>query len=240
LKPIFIIPARYGSTRFPGKPLAEINGKSMIQRVWEQVKQIENSEAIIATEDERIVKHAEAFGAKVMLTSPDHQSGTDRCAEVIEKLNSDHDVVVNVQGDEPFIKPEQLKELLSCFSERSTQIATLVKELTTGQDIHDPNLVKCVMDKNKNALYFSRYAIPFKRDASIVFRGSKYYRHIGLYAYRTEVLKEITKLPPSFLEVSESLEQLRWLENGYPIRIEISQYDSLSIDTPEDMDRLAH
>jgi 3-deoxy-manno-octulosonate cytidylyltransferase (CMP-KDO synthetase) len=238
MKVLYIIPARYASTRFPGKPLVEIDGKSMIQRVWEQVKLMEGADVIIATEDDRILKHGEGFGAQVMMTSADHQSGTDRCAEVVSKLDKKYDVVINVQGDEPYIKPEQLQELLSCFQDAPTQIATLVKEISFDDHIHDPNIVKCVIDKNKNALYFSRYPVPYKRNPSASIPGEKYYKHIGLYAYRPMILEQITKLPPSYLEVSESLEQLRWLENGYRIKVEISQYYSVSIDTPEDLGKI--
>jgi 3-deoxy-manno-octulosonate cytidylyltransferase (CMP-KDO synthetase) len=204
----------------------------MIRRVWEQVNLIPGSEVIIATEDERIREHAETFGARVIMTSPDHQSGTDRCAEVLEKINSEYDIVVNVQGDEPFIKPEQLQELLSCFDHRATDIATLIKEVPYDDEYKNPNLVKCLINKNKEAIYFSRFPVPFIRNEK---PEGKFYKHIGLYAYRPQVLKVITKLPQSFLEKSESLEQLRWLENGYRIRVETTKYDSISIDTPDDL-----
>jgi 3-deoxy-manno-octulosonate cytidylyltransferase (CMP-KDO synthetase) len=209
----------------------------MIQRVWEQVQQVHGASAIIATEDERIAAHVEGFNGKVMLTSAMHQSGTDRCAEVLSVIDEDFDIIVNVQGDEPFIKPEQLLELTSCFHHEKVQIATLIKEVPYKDEYLNPDTVKCVINNNNEALYFSRFPIPFKRNPLAVISGERYYKHIGLYAYRPNILREITKLPVSMLEACESLEQLRWLEHGYHIQAAITKYDTISIDTPEDLER---
>ena len=219
MKFLGIIPARYASTRFPAKPLAMLGGKTVIQRVYEQVAGVLD-DAYVATDDERIEAAVKAFGGKVVMTSVHHKSGTDRCYEACTKIGGDFDVVVNIQGDEPFIQPSQLDAVKACFDDATTQIATLV-------------------NKNWNALYFSRSIIPYQRNAEKQdwLKGHTYYKHIGLYAYRTEVLKEITMLPQSSLELAESLEQLRWLENGYKIKVGISEVETIGIDTPQDLER---
>ena len=236
-----IIPARYASTRFPAKPLAMLGGKTVIQRVYEQVAGVLD-DAYVATDDERIEAAVKAFGGKVVMTSVDHKSGTDRCYEACMKVGGDFDVVVNIQGDEPFIQPSQLVALQACFEDTQTQIATLVKPFSTEDSfevLENVNSPKVVVNKNWNALYFSRSIIPYQRNAAKRewLKNHTYYKHIGLYAYRTEVLKEITTLVQSSLELAESLEQLRWLENGYTIKVGISDVETIGIDTPEDLQR---
>ena len=228
-----IIPARYASTRLPGKPLLDIGGKTMIQRVYEQCVKCELlTDVVIATDDQRIADHARTFGAQVVLTSAEHQSGTDRCAEAVSKLPGKYSVVINIQGDEPFIDPEQINTLIKCFEDNSVTIASLYKQLPREQDAQFPNVVKVVLNQMGNALYFSRSVIPYRRspDASI-----NYYKHIGLYGYRTDTLLELTRLKPTMLEMAESLEQLRWLESGYSIRMCETHLETLSIDTPNDL-----
>lgn len=241
MKFIGIIPARYASTRFPAKPLAVLGGKPVIQRVYEQVSGIFD-EAYVATDDERIEAAVKAFGGKVVMTSPNHKSGTDRCYEAFTKVGGGYDVVVNIQGDEPFIQPSQLEAVKACFEDPTTQIATLVKPFTTDDGfvaLENVNSPKVVVNANMNALYFSRSIIPYQRNADKQdwLAGHTYYKHIGLYAYRAEVLKEITSLPQSSLELTESLEQLRWLENGYTIKVGVTQVETIGIDTPEDLER---
>lgn len=241
MKFIGIIPARYASTRFPAKPLAVLGGKPVIQRVYEQVSGIFD-EAYVATDDERIEAAVKAFGGKVVMTSPNHKSGTDRCYEAFTKVGGGYDVVVNIQGDEPFIQPSQLEAVKACFEDPTTQIATLVKPFTTDDGfvaLENVNSPKVVVNANMNALYFSRSIIPYQRNADKQdwLAGHTYYKHIGLYAYRAEVLKEITSLPQSSLELAESLEQLRWLENGYIIKVGVTQVETIGIDTPEDLER---
>ncbi len=239
MKFLGIIPARYASTRFPAKPLAMLAGKTVIQRVYEQVVGVLD-DAYVATDDERIEEAVKAFGGKVVMTSVNHKSGTDRCYEASSKIGGDFDVVVNVQGDEPFIQASQLNALKLCFEDSTTQIATLVKafaaddSLATLENINSP---KVVISKNMDALYFSRSIIPFQRNAvqEDWLKGHVYYKHIGLYAYRKDVLREITALPQSPLELAESLEQLRWLENGYKIKVGISTIETIGIDTPQDL-----
>jgi 3-deoxy-manno-octulosonate cytidylyltransferase (CMP-KDO synthetase) len=235
-----IIPARYSSTRFPGKPLADIGGKSMIQRVYERVASLLDH-VIVATDDERIRDAVGKFGGVVIMTSPDHKSGTDRCAEALEKFEekkkTSAEVVINIQGDEPFIRLDHISLLQSCFKDGKTEIATLIRPVDDESVIHDPNRPKVVIGKNGFAIYFSRSAIPYIRNGK---RGEwhshhTYYHHIGMYAYRARILREITQLPPGRLELAESLEQLRWIENGYKIKTAITEYDSVSIDTPEDL-----
>lgn len=241
MKIIGIIPARYASTRFPGKPLVEIKGKTMIQRVYEQAKLCKSfSEVMVATDDERIFNHVKEFGGKVVMTASHHPSGTDRCAEVLEKLDEQYDAVVNVQGDEPFIQPEQLEQLIDCFKNPKTQIATLVKKIDTTDDLLNINLPKVIFNKEMKALYFSRLPIPGQKsvDTEQWVNNHQYYRHIGLYGYRAQTLKEITKLAPSTLENIESLEQLRWLEAGYTITVSITEFDSIGIDTPNDLNKI--
>lgn len=241
MKVIAIIPARYASTRFPGKPLVEINGKPMIQHVFEKAIQSQLfDKVIVATDDNRIEQCVLSFGGKVCLTSSEHQSGTDRCGEVISKESEHFDIVVNIQGDEPFIHTEQLEQLVNLFTNPSTQIATLKKEITAIEDVHNPNVVKVVADAHKRALYFSRNPIPFVRgeEKKDWLSHHKFFKHLGLYGYRSEVLKDLIHLPSSSLELSESLEQLRWLQNGYSIFIDETQHESIGIDTPEDLEKL--
>lgn len=241
LKFLGIIPARYASTRFPGKPLAVLGGKTVIQRVYEQVVGVLD-DAYVATDDERIEAAVKAFGGKVVMTSEHHKSGTDRCYEACCKIGGDYDVVVNIQGDEPFIQPSQLETVKACFDDAQTQIATLVKPFTPSdgfEALENVNSPKVALDKNMHALYFSRSIIPFQRNKEKKewLDGHVYYKHIGLYAYRVGVLAEITSLPQSSLELAESLEQLRWLENGYSIKAGITQVETIGIDTPQDLER---
>lgn len=241
MKFLGIIPARYASTRFPAKPLAMLGGKTVIQRVYEQVAGVLD-DAYVATDDERIEAVVKAFGGKVVMTSVHHKSGTDRCFEAASKIGGDFDVVVNIQGDEPFIQPSQLHSIQACFDDPATQIATLVKPFTADNDIsmlENPNSPKVVLDKDRNALYFSRSVIPYLRNVEKTdwLKSHTFYKHIGLYAYRVEVLKEITSLQQSPLELAESLEQLRWLENGYIIKAGITEVETIGIDTPEDLAR---
>jgi 3-deoxy-manno-octulosonate cytidylyltransferase (CMP-KDO synthetase) len=239
MKFLAVIPARFQSTRFPGKPLTLIGGKPMLQHVYERVKQSSLfEEVIIATDDERIRKEAENWGAKVAMTSTEHPSGTDRCAEAADNFKgSGYDVVVNIQGDEPFISKEPLRLLTKIFDNKLVEIATLLQRIKNEEDIHNPNVVKAVSAKDKKVLYFSRSAIPFIRDkvSEKWLETYNFQKHIGIYAYRKEVLKEIVKLKPSSLELAESLEQLRWLENGYNIYAEETDYKMLAVDTPEDL-----
>ena len=241
MKFIGIIPARYASTRFPAKPLALLGGKPVIQRVYEQVAGILD-DAWVATDDERIEQAVKAFGGKVVMTSTAHKSGTDRCYEAYTKVGQDFDVVVNIQGDEPFIQRSQLEAVKACFDDASTQIATLVKPFSADdafEVLENANSPKVVVNKNFQALYFSRSIIPYQRNAGKQdwLKGHTYYKHIGLYAYRAAVLQEITALPQSSLELAESLEQLRWLENGYTIKVGLSDVETIGIDTPQDLER---
>lgn len=241
MKFIGIIPARYASTRFPAKPLAMLGGKPVIQRVYEQVNGVLD-EACVATDDERIEAAVKAFGGKVVMTSTAHKSGTDRVQEAFEKVGRGYDVVVNVQGDEPFIQPSQLEAVKACFEDEATQIATLVKPFTEAdgwEALHNPNSPKVVVDGRMNALYFSRSVIPYLRgvEKEEWLKRHTYYKHIGLYAYRAGVLAEITRLPQSPLELAESLEQLRWLEHGYRIKVGITHTETIGIDTPEDLEK---
>lgn len=242
MKFIGIIPARYASSRFPGKPLADMDGKPMIQRVYEQVIQAVD-DVCVATDDERIEAAVKAFGGKVVMTSDKHRSGTDRCFEAYQKIGKGFDVVINIQGDEPFIHPEQIETIKACFTDGEIQIATLVKPFRTDDDfettLFNPNSPKVVVNKKMEAMYFSRSIIPY-------IRGKKYtewlpnhtfYKHIGMYAYRADVLAEITALPQSTLELAESLEQLRWLENGYKIKVGITEQETIGIDTPADLEK---
>lgn len=241
MKFIAIIPARYASTRFPGKPLADMGGKPMIQRVYEQVKRAVH-DVWVATDDSRIFETVKAFGGKAVMTSTDHRSGTDRIQEAYSKIGEDFDVVINVQGDEPFIQPEQIESLKECFDSKDVELATLVKPFKKedGFDVlFNPNSPKVVINKKSEAIYFSRSIVPYIRDAHHTEWLDKhtFYKHIGMYAYRVDVLKEITQLPQSLLEKAESLEQLRWIENGYRIRVGYTDVETIGIDTPEDMER---
>ena len=236
-----IIPSRYASTRFPGKPLVDIAGKSMIQRVYEQAKKAKSlSEVFVATDDARIQEHVISFGGKVVMTSETHQSGTDRCFEAVNKIQGITDVIINIQGDEPFIHPEQIDLVASCFNSSDTGIATLAMKMKTSIDLFNPNIPKVIINKNKEAIYFSRQAIPHIRgvEQSEWMNRFTFYKHIGIYAYRVEVLKEITSLQQSSLELAETLEQLRWIENGYKIKVEVTDFESVAIDAPEDLNKL--
>ncbi len=241
MKFVAIIPARYASTRFPGKPLADIGGKPMIQRVYEQVKKAV-SEVWVATDDPRIFDAVESFGGKAVMTSPDHKSGTDRIQEAFLKINTDSDVVINVQGDEPFIQPEQVEALKTCFDNSNVELATLVKPFRKEDGfevLFNPNSPKVVINKKNEAIYFSRSIVPYIRDVHHTEWLDKhiFFKHIGMYAYRSDILGEITKLPQSSLEKAESLEQLRWIENGYKIRVGYTDIETIGIDTPEDMEK---
>jgi 3-deoxy-manno-octulosonate cytidylyltransferase (CMP-KDO synthetase) len=237
-----IIPARYASSRFPGKPLVLIGNKTMIQRVYDQAsKKID--EVWVATDDKRIFDAVTLFGGKAIMTSADHLSGTDRCAEAIKKINEETDkkldIVVNIQGDEPFIKPEQIALLMKCFDDETVELATLIRKVEPGEDVFNPNQPKVILDSKGNAIYFSRAAIPYIRDTERNDWSKKhvFYKHIGLYAYKSETLKNITSLTRSSLEISESLEQNRWIENGYRVRTAVTSWESISIDTPDDLER---
>lgn len=238
MKVIAIIPARYASTRFPGKPLATLAGKPVIQHVYEQVKKV-LPEAWVATDDDRIFNAVKLFGGKAVMTRADHKSGTDRIEEAAEKIGTDADVIINIQGDEPFIQPAQIETICRQFDNESTQIATLGKPFTSMDAVENTNSPKIVIDNNGFALYFSRSVIPFMRgiDRSQWLDHYPYIKHLGIYAYRREVLQEITKLPQSPLEKAESLEQLRWLQNGYRIRVGITNVETVGIDTPDDLKR---
>ena len=241
MKFIAIIPARYASTRFPGKPLALLGGKPVIWRVYEQVAGVLD-DAVVATDDERIYDAVRAFGGRVEMTSPDHRSGTDRCREAYDRLGVEYDVVVNVQGDEPFIRPSQLEAVKRCFDDPATDIATLVKPFTEADGLaalENPNSPQVVLDAQSRAVYFSRSVIPYLRGVPREewLARHTFYKHIGLYAFRTDVLRAVTDLPQSALEKAESLEQLRWLENGYKIGVGISEVETVGIDTPEDLQK---
>ena len=241
MKFLAVIPARYASTRFPGKPLAMLAGKSVIQRVYEQVAGVLD-DAYVATDDERIFNAVAGFGGKAVMTSAHHKSGTDRIEEAVQKIGGDFDVVVNIQGDEPFIHRSQIETVCRCFDDPRTQIATLGKPFNPAEGIgpiENPNSPKIVVDNQGYALYFSRSIIPFVRNAEPQEWPGRYpfLKHIGLYAYRTEVLAEITQLPQSSLELAESLEQLRWLQNGYKIKVGETRIETVGIDTPEDLQR---
>lgn len=237
---IGIIPARYNSSRFPGKPLADINGKSMIQRVYEQASKAKLlEEVVVATDDERIEREVLSFGGNAIITSSEHPSGTDRVYECFTKFSLKADVVVNVQGDEPYISPSQIDELVYAFQDEKVEIATLAKKIEDPSVLFDPNKVKVVRNKNGFAIYFSRQAIPFnKQDSNHWLESHTYFKHIGLYAYRSSILKEIVSLEQSNLEIVESLEQLRWLDNGYSIKVLETSEEAFAIDTPEDLEKL--
>lgn len=235
---VAIIPARYASTRFPGKPLIDIAGKSMIQRVYEGVKAVAVlQDVIVATDDERIQNHVLSFGGNVKMTSSDHRSGTERCAEVISGMASPPDIVINVQGDVPFIAEEHIHEILQCFQDKKTQIATLIKHIQDADTLYNASIPKVIFKKNMDAIYFSRSPIPHLRDIprDKWHTSFPYYKHIGIYAYRSNVLKKLVTLPVGKLELAEHLEQLRWLEHGYTIRLTETKTESIAIDTPTDI-----
>lgn len=238
MKFIGIIPARFASTRFPGKPLAMLGGRTVIQRVYEQATAILD-EAYVATDDERIYQAVEQFGGRAIMTRADHKSGTDRIEEAAEKIGTQADVIINIQGDEPFIQQSQIETLMHLFDEPTTQIGTLGKRFETIEAALNPNSPKIVTDKRGFALYFSRSIIPFIRgkEQGEWLQHFPFLKHLGLYAYRREVLREVTLLPQSPLEIAESLEQLRWLENGYRIRVGLTDVETVGIDTPEDLQR---
>jgi len=238
-----IIPARYASERFPGKPLVMIGGKPMIRIVYEHAC-LSLETVYVATDDQRIHDVVTGFGGKVVMTSPDHLSGTDRCAEAAGKIAAleglSPEAVINIQGDEPFIRPEQIDLLASCFNDKSVEIATLVRKVEPGEDLSNPNHPKVVLDLSGNAIYFSRSVIPYLRNVPAAGWPAhhNYYKHIGLYGYRTDILKQLTSLQRSPLEIAESLEQNRWLENGFRIRTAVTLWESFGIDTPEDLERV--
>lgn len=237
MKVIGIIPARYASTRFPAKPLVDIAGQTMIQRVYQQAKHAASlDEVIVATDDQRIYDHVKSFAGNVIMTDTNHQSGTDRCTEVIENI-SGFDVAINIQGDEPFIDPQQIDLLVSCFTNPSIDIATLVRKVDRKEDLFNENKPKVIVSNTGKAIYFSRQAIPFLRGVKQEewLNHRPYYNHIGIYGYKTSVLKQISTLPVSDLELMESLEQLRWIDNGYVIQTAISNHSNDAIDTPEDL-----
>lgn len=236
-----IIPARYASTRFPGKPLVDIHGKSMLQRVYEQCLKSKLDRLLVATDDDRIASHVKEFNGEVILTASNHKSGTDRIAEAVDILNIQNDgIVVNIQGDEPFINPEDINLLTACFEKQKTQIATLVKKIDAIESLENPNKPKVVLNSNKEALYFSRAPIPhlkdFKKEEWL--NHHTFFKHIGIYGYRTTILKEIKQLPSSLLEKKEGLEQLRWLENGYRIQTAETNSESIAVDCQEDLIRI--
>lgn len=235
-----IIPARYASTRFPGKPLIEILGKTMIQRVYEQAKKSTLlSDVYVATDDERIYKHVESFGGKVVYTKEEHPSGTDRCYEALKNIGKSFDYVINIQGDEPFIDPSQI-DLLANVCDGNTELATLMIPVDSHEVLFDMGEVKITLNQNMEALYFSRMVIPYikGKPQEEWHKHHNYFRHVGMYAYRNDVLEKVTKLKPSSLEIAESLEQLRWLENGFKVKCAITQFDSHCVDTPEDIEKV--
>ena len=238
MKVIGIIPARYASSRFPGKPLAKLGGKYVIQRVVEQVGAVLD-DVYVATDDERIYNTVTSMGAKAVMTRSDHQSGTDRIAEALEKIGGNFDVVVNIQGDEPFIQKSQIETVVACFNDANTQIATLGKKFATIEEAKNPNSPKIILDNRSYAMYFTRALAPYIRgkEENQWIDVYPFLKHIGLYAYRTEVLREVTKLPQSPLELAEGLEQLRWLQNGYKIKVGLTEVETVGIDTPEDLQR---
>lgn len=240
MKTLGIIPARYASTRFPGKPLVQIKGKSMIRRVYEQaVKAASLSQVVVATDDQRIAQEVENFGGHYVITSADHLSGTDRCAEVAGIL-PEFDVIVNIQGDEPYIDPAQIDLLASCFEDKNVHLATLIKEIHQESELFNYNIPKVLLNTAGEAIYFSRQTIPYLRNAETEnWLGThQFYKHIGIYGYTRKALLEITGLPPSSLELAESLEQLRWIENGFKIQTRVTSIETIAIDTPEDLEKI--
>ena len=236
-----IIPARYASSRFPGKPLIDIQGKSMIQRVYQQAAKSKLlHKVVVATDDEKIFNHVKIFGGEVVMTATDHPSGTDRCWDALQQLEEDYQYVINIQGDEPFIEPEQIDELAAILKDDTTELATQMIAVDNYEMLFDKGEVKIVLNKNNEALYFSRVVIPFIKgvDEKEWHQHHQYFRHVGMYAYRKDILDKITKLPVSSLEKAESLEQLRWIENGFIIKCVITKYESHCIDTPEDVEKV--
>lgn len=238
MKFIGIIPARYASTRFPGKPLALLGGKPVIQHVYEKVAAVLEA-AYVATDDERIYDVVKSFGGQVVMTRTDHKSGTDRIEEAIEKIGGEWDVVVNVQGDEPFVAKSQLDTICHCFDDPTTQIATLGKPFESMEAVQNPNSPKIVVDNMGFAMYFSHSVIPYVRgkEKSSWLTHYPFLKHLGIYAYRKDVLRQVTQLPQSSLEIAESLEQLRWLQNGFKIKVGTTDVETVGIDTPQDLER---
>ncbi|MBN1251135.1 MAG: 3-deoxy-manno-octulosonate cytidylyltransferase [Bacteroidales bacterium] len=242
MKVLGIIPARWASTRFPGKPLIKIGEKTMIQRVYEQTAKVLDN-VVVATDDQRIIDEVKRFNGQVVITSDKHQSGTDRCAEALEiyqkNVNETFDIVVNIQGDEPFIQPEQIQQVVDCFDE-NTQIATLIKKITDEESLFNVNNPKVVLNNRSEALYFSRATIPYvmKEKKEDWLKKYTYYEHLGLYGYKSSILRELTNLKQAPLELSESLEQNRWLENGYKIKVAETEFENISIDTQEDLENI--
>lgn len=240
MKILGIIPARYASTRFPGKPLIDLAGKTMIRRVYEQAKKASSlADVVVATDDERIFKAVKAFKGNVIMTSDKHQSGTDRCAEVSKKMIG-FDAIINIQGDEPLIDPKQINLLASCFNDISTELATLVKRIETPEELFNPNTPKVIINKQSEAIYFSRQVIPYLKNIAPEDLLSKhtFYKHIGIYGYRTTTLGIISRIPIGNLEKAEMLEQLRWIESGYKIKVAQTKSESLAIDSPEDVEKV--
>lgn len=239
MKVLIIIPARYGSTRFPGKPLVKIHNKTMIQRVHEIAKKVV-PDVWVATDDARIEQDVKRFGGNAIITSAEHASGTDRIADALQYIPNamKYNVVINIQGDEPYIATQQIEQLAELFLDANTQIGTLIKPITTHEELINPNKPKVVTNIANEAIYFSRHPIPYIRDADINVWHTQYafYKHVGIYAYRPQVLQEITNLQQTPLEKKESLEQLRWIEHGYKIKTAITNIETISIDTPEDLD----
>lgn len=238
MKVLGIIPARFGSTRFPGKPLALIGGKTMIRRTCEQVLKSSLDAVVVATDDQRIYDEVLGFGGKAVMTRSDHRSGTDRCREALDLMDSEYDAVVNIQGDEPFIDPQEIDQVADLIRRDETCIATLAKRITDPSKLDDPNVVKVVFDHDGNALFFSRHPLPFVRGAerSLWLEKADYYQHIGIYAYKAATLRVVAAMPMGRLEQAESLEQLRWLENGLSIRVAVTECgESIAIDTPQDL-----
>lgn len=236
MKILGVIPARFASTRFPGKPLVDIGGKTMIQRVYEQACLSTLDKIVVATDDERIAAEVSRFGGQYVMTASTHQSGTDRCAEVAKNLPG-YEIVINIQGDEPFIDPQQINLVCDCFKDETVQLATLIKEIHTAEELFNTNIPKVVITQHQHALYFSRHPIPFIRSAEQEnwVKEHQFYKHIGIYGYKTATLLEITQLKPSSLELAESLEQLRWIENGYQIKTKITTIETIAIDSPSDL-----
>lgn len=232
MKILGVIPARYGSSRFPGKPLIDLGGKSMVQRVYEQVKKAKLDKVVVATDDERIFNAVLTFGGEAIMTSSEHPSGTDRCLEALQKMPENFDAVINIQGDEPFIHPEQILKIADCLQEENTQIATLGKIASSKEGVLDVNAPKVFFKSDMIATAFEREVL-FDKE-------TQYYHHVGIYGYKHDTLAEITQLEPSKNEIEKRLEQLRWLDNGYNIRVELTEYESISVDTPKDVEKIAH
>ena len=240
MKILGIIPARFASTRFPGKPLVQIDGKSMIRRVYEQASKATSlNHLVVATDDERIAEEVEKFGGSYVFTGSNHQSGTDRCAEVA-KLKTGYDVAINIQGDEPYIDPSQIELLAGCFTDPSVKLATLIKEIHTSEELFNANIPKVLVNAKQQAIYFSRHPVPFIRNAEPEewLNTHQFYKHIGIYGYTIPTLLAITQLPASSLEIAESLEQLRWIENGYSIQTRMTAIETRAVDTPEDLTKI--